>query len=152
GNRGSGGRLAREADDRDLAIGHVLVAPEAVSLGGHAPPGDRTLLGPQELRPDLDPVPAHLDPDLVRVAAEVDEPPRVLRGTTIRGDDEPPPVAVVEAPEVHGSSAAGASADRQQQEAVATDELAGRQPVEQRRHECPALAKDARARHPGAPA
>ena len=78
-----------QADDRQFAVGRLLVAGEAGHGGGDLLPG-LLALGPVELfGGDGDLAVGRLDPDLVGMGGEVVVPGRVPGRSDRRGDDQP---------------------------------------------------------------
>jgi hypothetical protein len=51
--------------------------------------GDRALVSQEEFGPDPEAIAVELDPDLIRMVAEIDERPGLLCGATVGGDHQP---------------------------------------------------------------
>src|SRR5207302_5201158 len=86
--------LRGEPEDGDLAVGLLRVIPVARRRGDHLRVRPLSRLALQALDRHLEPAVADLDPDLIGVLREVDEPGGVGGRSALGGDDQPAAVAV----------------------------------------------------------
>src|SRR5690348_3403543 len=107
-------RDRREADHGDVPVGDLAVAAVLRRGGDHAGVRLLVIVAGKLLRADVELAAADLEPNLVGVLAEVDEPARML-GRAALGSHYQPGVSILDAAEQARALLAGLGAGRRQQ-------------------------------------